>query len=136
MELRPINNVSISGPKPSPVNDLGQPTEKQIQEDQSHQGESPESTMSAHARTDVDSSQKALHHSLGTSRNQASPGNHIHDGIGSPKLGAKKFDTTAGQEGKVIPSLSISGSRGGNAAVASMIALLKNFVDFTDNTTA
>jgi len=101
-----------------------------------HQGEPPDAAAKAHYRSDVDSSQKALHHSLGTGRNQSSPGSHIHDGVSSPKLGDMKFDTTPGNEGEIIPSYVITGSRGGNAAVASMIALLKNFVDFTDNTTA
>lgn len=135
-ELKPINNISITQPKPVPTDALGQPTEKQIQSDQSHQGESPETAASAHYRSDVDASQTALHHSLGASRNQASPGNHIHDGTSSPKLGTKKFSTVVGQEGVIVNSLSISGSRGGNAALASLIALLKNIVDFDDNTTA
>lgn len=119
-----------------PTNDFGQANPKQIQTDESHQGEAPTTTAESHYRSDVDASQTSLHHSLGKGRNQASPGNHVHDGINSPKLGVKQFSTVVGQEGKIVNSYAISGSRGGNAALASVIALLKNFVDFDDNTTA
>jgi hypothetical protein len=86
-----------------------------------------------HRQSDVDSGPKAQHHTLGTKRNQASPGNHVHDGTTSPKLGLYQMDPAGN---KVVTSLSISGAKGGNAAVASIITLLKNFIDFTDNTTA
>lgn len=36
-----------------------------------------------HGRSDVDSSLFAQHHTLGTSRGQAAPGDHTHDGIAS-----------------------------------------------------
>lgn len=133
MELRPTNNTTNLR---APTDDFGQATVGQSKEDSSQQGSGPETSAKAHYRSDMDSSQQALHHSIGTGRNQASPGSHIHDGGTSNKLGEMVFDTTVGQEGKTIPMLSISGSRGGNAAVASMIALLKNFINFNDNTTA
>lgn len=82
----------------------------------------PRTVNTFHFRSDVDSGPSAQHHTLGINRNQASPGDHIHDGSASRKLGTKR-------------SLSISGSKGGNAALASVITLLKNFVEFTDNTT-
>lgn len=75
-----------------------------------------------HTNSDRDKDQKAVHHSLGIDHNQASSGDHVHDGKSSRQLGF-------GQ------GLSISGSRGGNAAVASIIALLSNFIEFDDNTT-
>lgn len=75
-----------------------------------------------HIHSDKDSSTTAQHHSLGTNRNQASPGDHIHDGKNSRKLG----------EGA---GLTVTGSRGGNAALASLLSMLANFVEFTDNTT-
>lgn len=77
---------------------------------------------SLHARCDVDSSWFANHHTIGTSRNQSSPGNHTHDGYSSRKIGADL-------------GLVISGSKGGNAALTSLIAMLKNVIEFTDNTT-
>lgn len=36
-----------------------------------------------HARSDKDSNQSAQHHTLGLDHNQASPGDHIHDGRNS-----------------------------------------------------
>lgn len=75
-----------------------------------------------HENADTDSSKYSKHHTLGTKSGQASPGNHIHDGTTSKKLGQGL-------------GLAISGSRGGNVAVASIIAMLSNIIDFTDNTT-
>lgn len=133
MELRPINAPTSQD---SPTDFLGQPTPQQKTEDASHQGPIPEVVMQAHMRADTDSSQTAVHHTLGQHRNQAAPGNHIHDGTDSPLIGPMIFDSTPGNEGKTKPSLSISGSRGGNAAVASIIAMLHNVIAFNDNTTA
>ena len=76
-----------------------------------------------HDETDTDSSHRSTHHTLGTQRHQASPGDHIHDGRESKKLG-----TGIG--------ITITGSRGGNAAVASLIAALSKVMDITDQTTA
>lgn len=76
-----------------------------------------------HTKADTDGSPTAIHHTLGINRNQAAPGNHIHDGKASPKVGRGL-------------NLAISGSRGGNAAVASIITMLKQVIEFTDNTTA
>lgn len=75
-----------------------------------------------HQRSDVDGSKLSQHHTLGIEANQASPGDHVHDGGTSKKIGSGR-------------SLAISGSKGGNAAVASIIAMLHNVIEFTDNTT-
>lgn len=82
----------------------------------------PRIVNSFHFRDDVDSGVAAHHHTLGINRNQAAPGDHVHDGSASKKLGS-------GQ------SLAITGSKGSNAALASLIAMLSNFIDFDDNTT-
>lgn len=82
----------------------------------------PRQVASFHRNSDLDSHAAAQHHTIGIDRNQASSGNHIHDGVSSRKLGANR-------------GLTISGSKGGNAALTSVIALLANFVDFEDNTT-
>lgn len=78
--------------------------------------------LNLHTRSDVDAHPYAQHHTLGTSRNQASPGDHIHDG-GSSKLIGNGM------------ALSISGAKGSNAALGSVIAMLKQIISFTDNTT-
>lgn len=114
------------------VDRFGQPAQTHF--DQTH-GDVPtaQAARDAHRQSDVDSSPQSMHHTLGTARNQSSPGNHIHDGISSPKLGPMLINTSGSD---LTPALSISGSRGGNAAVASIIALLQNFLNFNDNTTA
>jgi hypothetical protein len=81
------------------------------------------SSQLAHAKSDVDSGQFAQHHTLGSKRNQASPGDHTHTGKDSRLLGKGA-------------GLSISGSRGGNAAVLSIIQMLQQIIDFNDGTTA
>lgn len=46
-----------------------------------------------HSRSDKDSNQSAQHHTLGLDHNQASPGDHTHDGRNS-KLVGKGLDPT------------------------------------------
>jgi hypothetical protein len=82
----------------------------------------PDELDEIHSRSDVDSGPFAQHHTIGPGGYQASPGNHIHDGVRSKKIG----------DGL---GLTISGSRGGNAALASLISALSQVVAFTDNTT-
>lgn len=72
-----------------------------------------------HGNDDLDSRPESHHHTLGASPNQASPGDHTHqDGKSSPLL----LGTT------------ISGSRGGNVALAGVIAALVA-LGATDSTT-
>lgn len=52
-----------------------------------------------HANSDLNSSVTAQHHSLGIEHNQASPGDHKHDGKNSKRIGKGldlTFPTTAG----------------------------------------
>lgn len=93
-----------------------------IKQEANRKGLDPRSINQAHANSDKDTSQAAQHHTLGASRNQASPGDHIHDGRQSKKLGTGL-------------TLTITGSRGGNAALASLIAALKQVIEITDSTT-
>jgi hypothetical protein len=41
-----------------------------------------------HANADIDTSPQSLHHSLGIKHNQASPGDHKHDGKSSRRIGS------------------------------------------------
>jgi hypothetical protein len=75
-----------------------------------------------HSRSDVDSSPNAQHHTLGIKHNQASFGDHAHDGKSSRKVGTGL-------------SLTVSGAKGGNAALTSLLSMLGQIIDFTDNTT-
>jgi hypothetical protein len=80
----------------------------------------PVSNRLFHAFSDVDSDTNAQHHTLGPGVNQAASGAHSHDGNNSPLL----FSGT------------ITGSRGGNAAVANLISLICSQTNFVDGTTA
>lgn len=81
----------------------------------------PESTAELHKVADTDSSTTATHHTLGIQPNQASPGDHLHDGRTSKDL---------------YTPISVTGSRGGNAALASLLTSLATQGFIIDNTVA
>jgi hypothetical protein len=83
---------------------------------------SPQEVVAFHQRSDSDSAPTAQHHTLGTKRNQASPGDHIHNGINSRNLGTG--------QGFVL-----TGAKGGNVALANLITMLSEWIEFTDATT-
>ncbi len=83
---------------------------------------SPDIVRDFHTRSDSDSSPKSQHHTLGTKRNQACSGDHIHDGINSRLLGAGQGFT-------------LVGAKGGNVALANLINMLSEWIEFTDATT-
>lgn len=80
----------------------------------------PKTVNKFHFKSDVDSSATAQHHTLGFKAEQASPGNHIHDGRSSKQL---------------LAGITISGSLSGGAALESVIDALV-FLGATDSTTA
>jgi hypothetical protein len=59
-----------------------------------------------HLNSDVDQSFIAQHHTLGSLTNQASPGDHIHDGTTSKRL------TLGNLEGKSVPFTVVGGTLG------------------------
>lgn len=69
----------------------------------------PDVVNKFHTNADVDKRPEAMHHTLGIGTNQASPGPHKHDGSDSTLL---------------LEGVTISGSRGGNAALLSVINAL------------
>lgn len=73
-----------------------------------------------HNKSDVDSSQDAQHHTLGTKHDQATAGDHNHNGANSVKL---------------LKGTTITGSRASGAALVSVIAALVK-LGATDSTTA
>jgi len=82
----------------------------------------PRDVNQFHTKDDADTGPGAHHHTLGTNRNQASPGDHIHDGKSSKKLG-----TGLG--------LTIGGTKNTVGSEDSIVTMLKNLIDFTDNRT-
>lgn len=73
-----------------------------------------------HLYSDVDTDLTAQHHTIGPGNNQAAAGSHVHNGSDSPLL---------------FEGVTLTGSRGNNTALASVIALLTQ-QGAVDNTTA
>ncbi len=73
-----------------------------------------------HTHAEVDVRAESIHHTLGSSPYQAASGSHKHDGSDSPLL---------------LTGVSITGAKGGNTALASVINVLVQ-MGATDNTTA
>lgn len=101
--------------------------------DRSRTGLDPNKVDDNHAFSDVDASSLSIHHTLGTGRNQSSPGDHTHDGTTSRRMGLYEMDP--GNPGQVRAALVLTGAKGGNVALANLIALLGKFIDFRDTTT-
>jgi hypothetical protein len=85
---------------------------------------SAEESNRAHFNSDADSSQQSLHHTLGPGRNQSSPGNHIHDGVTSPKIGKLEMDPV--NLGKTRAEWTIPAA----PTVNDLVTLLSKFVNF------
>jgi hypothetical protein len=94
----------------------------EIKEDAKPATPEPREVNLFHSRSDVDASTFAQHHTLGIKHNQASTGDHIHDGASSRKIGQGL-------------GLVVTGSKGGNAALASLLVQLAKVIEFTDSTT-
>lgn len=87
---------------------------------------SPEESRKAHTRADTDLSPRSLHHTLGTKHNQASPGDHYHDGTNSKKIGPLEMDPTPGNEGETRAEWTIPVA----PTVSDLVDLLEKFVNF------
>lgn len=73
-----------------------------------------------HQNSDVDVKRTSMHHTIGLGTAQAAAGDHNHDGTNGVLL---------------LTGLTITGSRGGNAALPSIIACLVR-LGATDSSTA
>lgn len=128
MELKPVK-FGITPGKPNEISPRTRPDKfGQVQDNQkdSTEGNTPSAIESRHQhrQSDVDSAKTAQHHTLGTNRNQASPGDHIHDGVTSKKLGPLEMDPA--NPGKTRPALTLA------ADAVSIRAFLHNFIEFRD----
>lgn len=81
-----------------------------------------------HSNDDLDRSLQAHHHSIGIHRNKVSSGLHNHTGKDSRKVG---FQSSLAITGKLTPATVAEA----DAVVDSLIAMLKNVIDFQDNRT-
>lgn len=93
-----------------------------IKDDKKSNTPDARSVNAFHHRDDLDSGPTAHHHTIGLGRNQAPPGDHVHDGISSRKIGSGL-------------NLSVSGSTAGNVALQNLLTMLADVIDFTDTTT-
>lgn len=84
----------------------------------------PQESRRAHSRSDVDLGPRSLHHTLGVKHNQASPGDHNHDGATSKKIGPLEMDPN--NPGSTRPEWTIPDS----PSVADVVSLLSKFVEF------
>jgi hypothetical protein len=79
----------------------------------------PRVVTQLHKNADTDNDKQSAHHTIGAGPNQAASGVHTHDGTETRQLGA---------------GVTLTGSKGGNAAVASMVAAMVQILGVTDNT--
>ena len=93
-----------------------------IRGDKGDPNPSPQEVRAFHTKSDVDATTTSHHHTLGTRRTQSAYGDHTHDGITSRQIGEG--------EGFVL-----TGAKGGNVALANLITMLSEWIDFTDSTT-
>lgn len=130
-KMKPIKKPTINQPPhqrtPNDASPSNSPTingnNQNHDKDYSKWGDlSPGEVNKLHARDDVDVSFRSHHHTLGIKSGQAAPGDHIHNGVNSKRIGAK--------DGNVL-----SGAKGGNVALTNLIAILAKYIDFSDTTT-
>lgn len=113
--------MTINDPRDDPNYRVG--SDKTLPKyDRSNAGQvAAKSVNEFHTKDDVDSSQEAHHHTLGPKHDQAAAGDHSH------KIGSGYNPPLKG--------VSITGSRGGGAALVSVIDALEK-LGATDSTVA
>jgi len=85
---------------------------------------SPQESRRAHSRSDVDLGPRSQHHTLGIKHNQASPGDHNHDGVTSKKLGPMEMDPVNLGSTRAEWTIPVA------PTVADLVTLLSKFVNF------
>lgn len=124
MELKPTKFDISKLNHPSNTPDRFGQTYKADDDASKWSDQSPQESRRAHTRSDVDLSNRSLHHTLGTNAGQASPGNHSHDGITARKIGPLEMDPV--NLGKTRAQWTIPTS----PTVADVVNLLAKFVEF------
>jgi len=93
-------------------------------------GDAPAESRRAHDRADTDMGPRSLHHTLGIKHNQASPGDHNHDGVTSRKIGPlipnPKVGWVEGVDPQFVPEWTIPIS----PTIGDIVDLLEKFVEF------
>lgn len=86
--------------------------------------DAPAESRRAHDRADTDMGPRSLHHTLGPKHNQASPGDHNHDGSTSKKIGPLEMDPV--NLGKTRAEWTIPVA----PTVNDIVGLLEKFINF------
>lgn len=73
-----------------------------------------------HSKSDVDSSATSQHHTIGIKHDQASAGDHVHDGKSARKVGHGL-------------SLNVVSSGSDAATIDSILLMLHNVIEFTES---
>lgn len=124
--LKPVKfGIEGSTMPKHPVDEFGQKYNAD-QDESKWSGNSPQDSRKLHDRADTDTGPRSLHHTLGSGRNQASPGDHIHDGTTSRKLGPLEMDPV--NNGKTRPKLTIPVA----TTIADLKALLHEVIEFRE----
>jgi hypothetical protein len=108
---------------PANVDNFGQ-VYKADEDETKWSSNAPQETRKAHARADTDLSPRSIHHTLGQKHNQASPGDHYHDGSNSKKLGPLQMDPANLGKTQAVWTIPVS------PTVADLVGLLSKFVNF------
>lgn len=130
--LKPIKfGVASTKPRdPSPTTKPNQFGQVFSADEDKTAGEVPTTRQieNMHARSDVDSSKRAQHHTLGMSRTQAAQGDHVHDGVLGRKIGPLELDPTTGiVQGELRIPVAYS--------LADVVAMLHNVIEFRESDT-
>lgn len=112
--------MTINDPQDDPTYQVGGNKYKPAIDKSGSQVADSKTVTEFHKKDDVDSGWEAHHHTLGTKHDQASPGDHNHNGQNSLRI---------------AKGITITGSRSGGAALVSVIAALVK-LGATDSTTA
>lgn len=92
----------------------------EVKNDKGPSSPEPREVNLFHSRSDVDSAVSAQHHTLGIKHDQASSGDHSHDGKGSRKIGTGL-------------SLNVVSSGTDAATIDSILLMLHNIIEFTES---
>lgn len=109
--------MTINDPRDDPKYNVGEGYKPAIDRDTSVADS--QSVTEFHKKDDLDAAPFAHHHTLGNRPGQAAAGDHIHNGTNGKRI---------------LAGTTITGSKGGNAALASVIAALVK-LGVTDSST-
>lgn len=113
--------MTINDPRDDPQYQVGGDKYRSPVERGSQSAPDAKAVEQFHTKADTDAGQQAIHHTLGPKHDQSAAGDHNHQ--------------TGSNYTPALKGVTISGAKGGNVALASVIAALVK-LGATDTTTA